>query len=154
MIKAVPMTENSWILYDKSERKGLMRIVDEKGYAILGGPYAGKYDDLKALKSAVDGKLTFEKMKANKTIEKSTVGEYPIKHDTYFEVEDESDLFLYTKIEGSKDVYAAGYFSVKGKEKWQTVFSPRHKSLIETSFHGPYKSKMDADHETKMENNK
>ena len=153
MINAVPMTEKSWILYDKTVRCGLMRLIDEKEYSILGGPYAGKYDNLKTLKETIK-KITFKKYKVNKEQEKAIVGGFPVKHDTAHEVDEEEGIHLYTKLEGSKDIYAAGYFSVNTKNKWQTVFSPRHKTLKDNNFHGPYKSKMDADRETKIENKK
>lgn len=153
MIEAIPMTEKSWILYNKSERCGLMRLIDETGYSVLGGPYAGKYDDLKNLKDTVKD-ITFKKLVVNKEQEKAIVSEFPVKHDPVFEAGIEEGVHLYTKIEGSKDVYAAGYFSVKTKNKWQTVFCPRYKTLGENLFHGPYKSKMDAENETKIENKK
>jgi len=153
MINAEPMTEKSWILYEKTTRKGLMRLTNDEEYTILGGPNAGKYPDLKSLTDKL-GEVTFGKIKASAVQEKEIVGEYPIKHDTYHEVESIDSLSLYTKKEGSKDVYAAGYFSVNSKGKWQTSFSPRYKSLEDNEYHGPFKSKMEADQETKMENNK
>ena len=153
MIKAVPMTEKSWILYDKSTRCGLMRLIDEKEYSVLGGPYAGKYDNLKKLKETLK-EVTFQKLVLNKEQEKAIVCDFPVKHDTAIEVGEEDGIQLYTKIEGSKDVYAAGYFSVNTKDKWQTVFCPRYKTLQDNKYHGPYKSKMDADHESRIENKK
>jgi len=116
MINAIPITEKSWILYEKMERCGLMRLVDNTKYTIMGGPYAGKYDNLKELEKTLN-KLTFEKMKVNKEIEKATVGDFPIKHDTAHEIKSVDNLRLYTKIEGSKDIYAAGYFSIKTNDK-------------------------------------
>lgn len=154
MIKAEPMTEKSWILYKKFEKCGLMRKVNETGYAVMGGPYAGTYTNLKALKETLGDKLTFEKMKTSKVAEKSVLDGFPVKHDTCHEIEHEGLPYLYTKIEGSKDIYAAGYFSVKGNSVWQTVFCPRNKVLKNDENRGPFKSKMDADHETKMENKK
>ena len=154
MIKATPMTEKSWILFEDTERCGLMRLSKDGEYIVTGGPYKGKYADVDKLNEATKVKVKFEKLKENKEQEKTEIGEYPVKHDTAFEVEPKDGLHLYTKIEGSKDVYAAGYFSIKGKEKWQTVFCPRHKVLNDAEYHGPYKSKIDADHETRIENNK
>lgn len=153
MIKAVPMTEKSWLLYKKTERCGIMRLNSEKQFVIMGGEYSGTYSSKKALNEKLT-KVVFEKQKINKDQEKSVVGDFPVKHDTVFELGEVDGLHPYTKIEGSTDIYVAGYFSIKNKEKWQTVFSPRLKTLEEIDFCGPHKSKIDADHETKMENNK
>ncbi len=153
MIKAVPMTEKSWLLYKKTERCGIMRLTDKNEYVIMGGEYSGSYKNKKALKDALN-EIVFEKPKTNKEQEKSLVGDFPVKHDTVFEIGEVDGLYPYTKIEGSTDIYVAGYFSVKNKEKWQTVFSPRLKTLEEVDFHGPYKSKIESDQEAKMENNK
>ena len=152
MISATPLTERSWILFENSERCGLMRLSEQEEYTILGGPYAGKYKNIDELNTAT--KVKFEKLKTNKEQEKAEIGEYPVKHDTVFEKEPKDGLYLYTKIEGSKDIYVAGYFSIKGNDKWSTVFCPRYKIIKDTEFHGPYKSKMDADRETKIENSK
>lgn len=152
MIKAKPITENSWILFNKLERCGLMRKLDV-GYVVIGGSAFGEYDEIKTLEEII-GKITFEKLKINVEHEKLILDDFPVKHDSVFEKEIVDNIHLYTKIEGSKDVYAAGYFSVKSKDKWQTVFCPRYKTIENNEFHGPYKSKMEADHETKMENNK
>lgn len=154
MIKAVPMTESSWILFNKLERCGLMRLIEDTGYVIIGGSYAGKYKNTKKLEEAFSDKIKFEKLKTNVEQEKLLLSVYPVKHDAVFELEIENNIHYYTKIEGSKDIYAAGYFCVKMKDKWQTVFCPRKKTIVDNVFHGPYKSKMDADHETKIENNK
>ena len=131
-----------------------MRLSENNEYFILGGPYKGKYTDLEALNKATNDAIKFEKLKVNKDQEKAEVGDYPVKHDAAYELDPKDGLYLYTKIEGSKDIYVAGYFSIKGNEKWQTVFCPRYKIIKDTTFHGPYKSKMDADHETRIENNK
>lgn len=153
MIKAKPITENSWILFNKLERCGLMRKLDE-GYIVIGGVIPGEYDGIKSVEGAVGGKISFEKLKINVENEKQILGDFPIKHDSVFEKEVVENIHLYTKIEGSRDVYAGGYYSVKSKDKWQTVFCPRYKTIENNEFHGPYKSKMEADQETKMENNK
>ena len=154
MIKATPLTERSWILYENTVRQGLMRLTTDEEYLIMNGPYSGKYSTVIALNKAVKSKVTFERLKEKKEQEKDEIGGYPVKHASVFEIDPKDGLNLYTKIEGSNDIYVAGYFSVKGKDKWQTVFCPRYNSLKETTFHGSYKSKMDADHETTIENKK
>ena len=82
------------------------------------------------------------------------VNGYPIKHDESFEIMEEKQYSTYSKKEKSEDRYAAGYFSIQFKNKWQQSFCPRVNTLVNNPFYGPFKTKMELDHYIKTENSK
>jgi hypothetical protein len=155
-MKAVPLTENSWILYKKTERCGLMRSVDE-GYSIVGGPYKGDYDDLEALQKRIKDTITFEDIKAEEEQEQHHIDDFPIRHTVIYDVTSASKKVpypTYTKRKGSEDTYAAGHYAVCIGGNWVHKYCPRVRTLQEGLYHGPFKTKIEANHSIKVENSK
>ncbi len=152
MIKATALTEKSWLLSRRTGKLGLLRET-EKGYAILGGPHPGKYSNLEKLEKKFEEKIKFVAAKTIKEEKEETdIGGYPVKHNPVFLVESDENLHLYSKKEGSSDLYVAGYFCIRFKGKWQSSFCPRYKTLDEHPWKGPFKDKMTMDHTIRVEN--
>lgn len=155
MIKAVQLTENSWILYNRTEKYGLMRRVDQDGYGIIGGPFPGEYKSLEELEKKVGGgSFKFLKSKAMKNVIENFVHGYPVKHEEVFDVDADGNYPVYTKKKSSNDLYAAGYWCFQFKGKWQGSYCPRVKTVEEYPNVGPFKTKIEMDHTVKVENNK
>ena len=152
MIKATALTEKCWLLSKRTGKLGLLRKLTN-GYAIMGGPYSGKYTELKELEAAFGGKLKFvEAKKIREEKEETIVEGYPVKHTSAFLVESDGNLHTYVKREGSADIYLAGYFCIQFKGKWQSSFCPRAKTLEEHPWKGPFRDKLTMDHTIRVEN--
>lgn len=154
MIEATELTPKSWLLSKSTKKFGLLRETANNGYAIIGGPYSGEYPQLKDLEKLAGQTINFVKPEKKEEKEPIFVEGYPVKHEPIFLVENDADYRVYTKKEGSQDQYAAGYFCVQFKGKWQGSYCPRITTLNEHPWMGPFKTKLEMDHTIRVENNK
>lgn len=148
MIKALQMTECSWILSKGSSKYGII-VERDKKYIVLGGVFRGIYDDVGDLEARLKDKIKFE----SKVIEdvEYTVGDYTV-NDQPFDIELDGEFPTFTKKEGSSIRFAAGFFALK-YEKWQTSVCPKVKTLEEREWVGPFRDKITMDHEIRIRNN-
>lgn len=153
MIKATPLTETSWLLTEDFRRAGLMRKLSGDKFSIIGGEFSGIYTSVDDFTSKTNKIIDFKQEDTKKEVIKEVNG-YPIKHDESFEIMEEKQYSTYSKKEKSEDRYAAGYFSIQFKNKWQQSFCPRVNTLVNNPFYGPFKTKMELDHYIKTENSK
>lgn len=152
MIKATALTERSWLLSRRVGKLGLLRKIED-GYAIMGGPFPGKYVDIEKLESQFNEKIKFvAAKKVREEKEETFIEGYPVKHETTFLLESDQNLHTYVKKEGSSDIFVAGYFCIQFKGKWQSSFCPRAKTLGEHPWKGPFKDKLTMDHTIRVEN--
>lgn len=154
MIKATELTPNSWLLSTSVKKLGLLRKTINEEYAIIGGPYSGKYTKLEDLEKITKQSIQFIKSEKKKEKEQVFIEGYPVKHDIIFLVKSDANYYVYTKKEGSQDYYGAGYFCIQFKGKWQGGYCPRTKTLDDHPWIGPFKTKVEMDHTAKVENNK
>jgi len=152
-INAVQLTENSWILYNKRQKCGLMRT-NGKGYSILGEPFFGDYLSFEELQERLGSSVKFVKSKIKKQAEENVLNDYPVKHIEMFDIETEEKYPTYTKKQGSSDRYAAGYYGVNFNGSWVPKYCPRAKTLNDYPCVGPFKDKISRDHVLRIENNK
>lgn len=152
MIKALGITEKSWVLYKKSTKLGLMRLQNDEYILIGESEFAGTYESIENLEKSLSDKIKFEQIE-DKESEKSKVEDYPIKHSEAYDIT-LGEYPSYTKRPGSNDRYAAGYYGIKFKNGWQGGFCPRVTTLEAHEWKGPFKTKMEVDHTVKTENGK
>lgn len=124
-----------------------------KGFGILGEPFAGEYESLKSLEKIFGSEIKFQK-KMLINSELSSINAYPVKHYDVFDVDSDGEYPTYAKKKDSEDRFAAGYWCLKFKEKWQSSFCPRIKTIIEHPNQGPFKTKMEMEYTIKIENSK
>lgn len=151
MIKAIGLTEKSWILYKGLTKLGLMRLEDDV-YIVIGSEYAGSYKTVEELEETLKDKVQFEKAN-DKESEKVEVEGYPSKHYEAYDIE-VGDFPSYAKREGSKDRYAAGYYCILFANGYQGSFCPRVSTLEAYKWIGPFKTKLEMDHTLRVENSK
>lgn len=148
------LTDKSWMLTKKKiGRCGLMRKDGEEGYAVLGGPYAGKYETLEVFENKANDVVEFVEEAVKEDKEDIIIEGYPVKHDEVFDVLTE-EYPSYTKREGSSDRYAVGFWCINFNGKWHGHYCPRVKTLTENENIGPLKTKLEMDHILRIENNK
>ena len=154
-MKAIPLTENSWILYKKTDRCGLMRSTENGKFSIIGGPFMGEYETIDDIQTHTKEKIVFEALKKEEEKEQHHIDDYPIRHVVIYDISSASKKVLYptyTKRKGSNDTYAAGHYAICIGNNWVHKYCPRVKTLQEGKFYGPFKTKMEANHSIKMEN--
>ena len=156
MIKAVEMTSKSWVLYGKIDKLGLLRKIDDEGYGVIGGPFPGDYKSLTELEKKAGDEIKFQKPDKIKVVDivEQYLENFPVKHIEIFDVNNDSGYPTYTKKENSNDRYAAGYWGFEFKGTWQKSFCPRVKTINENPWIGPFKTKLEVEHEIRIKNNK
>jgi len=154
MIRATALTENCWLLSKKIGKLGLLRKLYNNEYEILGGPNPGRYQTINDIETKFNKKIKFIELKTKKEKEILFIEGYPIKHNSYFLVENDDKFYIYSKREGSLDLYVAGYFCIEFKGKWQSSFCPRLRTLEDHKWKGPFKDQMTMNHTIRMENKK
>lgn len=151
MIKALELTPSSWLLSKKSGKHGLMRKENDN-YIVIGGPFVGTYKNIKQLEKVIGSKIVFEKLMDDNS-EKAMIENYPVKHSTVYDIK-LGEYPIYTKREGSKDRYAAGYYTIEFTNNFQLRFCPRVSTLESNDWDGPFKTKLEAMHDVKIKNGK
>ena len=114
-----------------------------ESYSVMGGPFSGKYDDLAVLEKETGEKFNFMEAKVKEDRDPIFLEGYPVKVEEAFDVNTENGYPIYTKREGSKDIYAAGYWCINFKGNWHGHYCPRIKTLNENENIGPLKTKLE-----------
>lgn len=65
-----------------------------------------------------------------------------------------NDIPLYTKIEGSKVYYAAGYYCINFEKGWKHAHGPKLATLQKYGFEGPFRTVLEAKERNRILNKK
>lgn len=147
MIKATPITENSFILEnDLDEKVGLLIKTDKIKLISVGSGFE-TFDNIDKLEEKLKDKIKFKKLKKqSEKVETHYINEYPIKHGKdIFNIEQEDKIIKYTVSENSDVKYLAGYWIINNSVN----LNPKLSTLTEDSV-GPYKSEFDAKADLKI----
>lgn len=145
-----PLTTSSWILYRNGERIGLVSNLEDR-ISIIGDLSKKEYDNLDDLKNSL-GNLHIDntvKLKAENAA--NNINGYPIKHIAFFNPMEEP-IPSYAKTESSHSRYAAGYYALKFSYAWTPSFCPKLETLSEYEYIGPYKTKLEMQHQISTKN--
>lgn len=145
-----PLTSNSWILYQDGERFGLVSNLKDK-ISIVGNLSRKEYENLDDLKKALGNLHIDTTIKIKSESINNNINGYPIKHPTYFNPL-EDPIPSYTKTENSQLRYAAGYYALKFSYAWTPSFCPKLETLTEYEYIGPYKTKLEMQHQISTKN--
>lgn len=146
-----PLTENSWILLGDGNRLGLVNSADNK-ITVIGQITPKTYDNIEALQKRLGSKITIEKnIPAVKELELGEVFGFPVKHNSTHDLESEP-VPNYLRSAKSKDRYAAGYYAIKFANGWTPWFCPRLTTIAEHEFLGPFKTKIEMNHQISAKN--
>ncbi len=144
MIKAKPIVKNKfWILRDGKQKVGEVNATSD-GFHVSTKYGEAKFKTLTTLKRK-SGIEFDDSVKLTKKKEKVTsVHGYPASGKIYNAVWDvHNGLPIYTKEDKSKSHFAAGWYQVKLKNKWKTVYCPKIIILERNTWKGPYKTDPD-----------
>lgn len=156
MIQVKELTPTTWMLNDTKTEKtvGMVKLKDEK-YHLLG--QKEPFDSMEAIAAFFGTQLKEPDDETNDSEVITEINGYPIKHKTAVEIETKyiGDIAIetYKVKEGSKKIYAAGYFGLKFKSNLGCGIGVLFQTLVETGFIGPFKSEIDLQFAAKQYNN-
>jgi hypothetical protein len=139
MIKAKPIVKNKfWILRDGNRKVGEVNAI-QGGFSVTVNNHEAKFKTLTTLKRRAG--IEFDESIKIVTTKKKPVDVhgYPASGTVYNAVWDvQSKLPLYTKKVKSKSFFAAGWYKIKLKNRWKTVFCPKLIILERNEYQGPF----------------
>jgi hypothetical protein len=139
MIKAKPIVKNKfWILRDGNRKVGEVNAI-QGGFSVTVNNKEVRFKTLTTLKrrAGIEFDDSINIVTTNKKI--VDVHGYPAAGSIYNAVWDvQLKLPLYTKKEKSKSMFAAGWYKIKLKKRWKTVFCPKLIILDRNDYQGPF----------------
>jgi len=140
-MKATPLLDNTfWVLEDNGKRVGTIQR-GEDGITVTIGSKPSLFSSLTALES--EFKIDF--IAESESPQADNVLGYPAKA-TFNPAWDLSlKVPVFTQEQRSSSMFAAGWYKVFLKNTWVTTFCPKILTIKRNKFHGPFKTKEDAD---------
>lgn len=141
-----PLTDSSWMLLVNGERSGIASKVSDGSIRILGKAMPGSYANFDEI-AKVSGASVVMESPPEPVCEKESgvVDGYPVKHDTWHNIEN-LPVPSYTRTPKSSNRFAAGYYALHFAHGWTPSFCPRLSTLSEHEFVGPFKTKIEMQH--------
>lgn len=140
--KLKPITENSWILHSVNGRIGVV-FKENNEYTVIGQIEKKKFKDFNELSLFLKGTVTIEEVEEDNTsIEAGNVDGYPIKHSKSYDIKN-AEYPSYSKVEGSTNRFAAGYYGINFTTGWVYSFCPKVVTLEENNWIGPFRTKLE-----------
>lgn len=139
--KLKPLADKSWILHSNGTRLAMV-ILSDDGYKVIGQIDRKTFKDLDDMSSHLGGKITIEEVEQDTEPEAGDIDGYPIKHSSYHDVKQDA-YPSYSRVQGSSNRFAAGYYGVLFNHGWVYSFCPKTTTLDENEWIGPFRTKLE-----------
>ncbi len=134
------ITQTSWILQNNGVRLAVITS-DGNGLNAIGRLDRKSFNDIDDL-----SKFLGSKVEITKPVEDDDQGDvlgdidgYPVKHINIETIED-PQLPLYRK---GRVQHSAGYYGVKFKNGWVSSYCPRHSTITDNTYIGPFRTRLE-----------
>jgi hypothetical protein len=140
MIKAKPVVKNKfWILRDGNRKVGEVNAI-QGGFSVTVDNREARFKTLATLKRRAG--IEFDDSINIVTPKKKQIDVHGFPavgsiHNAVWDMQ--LKLPLYTKKSKSKSFFAAGWYKIKLKNRWKTVYSPKLIILQRNEYQGPFK---------------
>jgi hypothetical protein len=133
------ITQTSWILQNNGVRLAVITS-DENGLSAIGRLDRKSFKDIDDLSKFLGSKVDMSKIAEDDQGDVlGDINGYPIKHTNIETVED-AELPLYKK---GKVQHSAGYYGIKFKNGWVSSYCPKHATLTDNSYIGPFRTRLE-----------
>lgn len=139
---AKPIVKNQlWVVVDEGNKVGNVEAKGS-GFEVKLGNYVSHFDTTKNIEKIAS--IKFQRPANTKNRLSLPYAVWPTTGKTYNNMLDvKNKMHIYTKTENSKCYYAAGWFSVKLNDGWETIFCPKYIFLQRYPYSGPHMNKDD-----------
>ena len=148
-MKAIELTEVSWILYGDDEIPTGLIIQRQKKYTVLQTDKKFKFESKEKMFEHF-GAFRFLQ-RAEKQHDTKVAG-FPVLQDEVFNVDETAEIPSFTKTANSNTKHAAGHWGIKFSDQYVTSFCPRVSTLTKYEYVGPYTDRIIAQSEVKRAN--
>jgi len=136
------ISDKSYILSEFGNRVAILTKNDQ-GITTIGKLPVKKFENWdifeKYLGKSIEFEIDVEEENSDK--EMLQISGLPVKHSVIFDIQENPTS--YTKIQGSKIRFAAGFFGIKFEHGWTASFCPKLSTLESCEYIGPFTSKLE-----------
>lgn len=141
-LQARPINDQSWILTEWGNRRGMLST-DGVSFVLLMQGGVAQFHTLEQVENHLGGEIVFDKQEEKiNNVSSLMVAHLPVKHDAVFNIEMTS-VISYTKQARSEVRFAAGYWGFLFSNGWTGSFCPKLATLAEYDHVGPFASKLE-----------
>jgi len=153
------ISDVAWLVQKGAKRVGILNKDIQENYTYITGKEIIKFDDEVEVTEHFGNINLFEEQitTPTKTDEEFFIKGYKVDYEQPFAVDEtdselSQDLPLYTKIEGSKVYYAAGYYCINFEKGWKHAHGPKLSTILKYGYEGPFKNEIDVRQRLKVLN--
>lgn len=154
------ISDVAWLVHQGSNKLGILNKDVQETYFYVTGKELVKFKGEQEVLEHFGNVTLFKEQLGEKLQKPSTyyIKGYEVDYEEPFAVDENDpdynpDVPLYTKIDGSKIYYAAGYYCINFDKGWKHARGPKYSTLTKYGFTGPYRSELEARQQMKKLNN-
>jgi hypothetical protein len=133
------MTPTSWILQHNGVRIAVITVSGD-GLTAIGRLERKAFKDIEDLARFIGSKVEIvQQVEDDQGDVLGDIDGYPVKHAN-IETVGGSELPLYRK---GKVQHSAGYYGIKFKNGWVSSYCPKHTTLSDNEFIGPFRNRLE-----------
>lgn len=148
--KLQQISDVAWLVQRGEKKLGILnKDVQEKYFYITGKNLLKFEDDSEVADHFGNIKLFDDQINSKyQRDEEFYINGFLIDYPTPFAIEEDDpdyreDLPLYTKIEGNKIYYAAGYYCINFEKGWKQAYGPKLATLEKYGYEGPFRTEIE-----------
>lgn len=145
--KLQQISDVAWIVNQGEQHVGILNKDIQNHFTFISGKERIDFDSETDVKQHFGNVALFTDLDDRDTVVPNSyyVKGYEVDYPEPYLVEDpECDLPLYTKLEGSDVVYAAGYYCIRFNKGWKYGRGPKLATLKKYGYEGPYHTELEA----------
>jgi len=148
--KLQQVSDVAWLVKQGDSKLGILNKDVQEKYVYITGKELLKFDNEDEV-CATFGNIELFSNQVSESHQKQDtyyINGFAVDYEEPFAIEeDHADynpkLPLYTKIEGNKVYYAAGYYCINFEKGWKQANGPKLATLLKYGFTGPFKTEME-----------
>lgn len=144
------ISDVAWLVHQGDKKLGILNKDVQEKYFYINGKELVQFEHDTEVREHFGNVKLFEEQITDSAQQQDTyyIKGYAVDYpDPYALEEDHPDynpaLPLYTKIEGNKVYYAAGYYCINFEKGWKQANGPKLATLEKYGYEGPYKTEME-----------
>lgn len=153
------ISDVAWLVHQNGDKLGILNKGVQETFTFISGRELINFEGEEAVQQHFGNLELFDnKIEYSPKVQDSYyIKGFEIDYPEPFIVEEDNvdycdDLPLYSKIEGSKVYYAAGYYCIRFNKGWKQARGPKVATLRKYGFKGPFKTAIETRQELKRLN--
>lgn len=148
-MKAIELTEVSWILYNDAEIPTGLIVQRQKEYTVLSTDISLNFESKEKMFNHYG---VFKFMSRPEKQAGTSVAGFPVLQDEVFNIDETAEMPSFTKTQKSTTRHAAGHWGIQFSDQYVTSFCPKVSTLTKYDCLGPFTDRIIAQSEVRRAN--